>query len=108
MLIGLAAGAAVNAWRRNISSEIRKIHELLLTELATDAEQTRLAQEIIKQYERLGYTGRLLNSGAYSRMCSLCAANGAKSQQFPQFYESLYHIRQTLRCTAFGKSDAYV
>ena len=106
-MIGLFAGLAFTAWRKSIRSEIEKIRELLDTELAHDEEHRKLARRIVNQYEKLGYTGQLLNKRAYDTMCVLCASS-AKAQKFPEFYASLSNIRQTLGCLSFGTSDAYV
>lgn len=106
-MIGLVAGLAFTAWRKSIRSEIEKIRELLDSEHALDEEHRELAMRIVKQYEKLGYTGKLLNKHAYDTMCVLCASS-AKAQKFPEFYASLSRIRDTLRCVSFGTSDAYV
>lgn len=106
-MIGLVAGLAFTAWRKSIRSEIETIRELIDSENALDEEHRVLAMRIIKQYEKLGYTGQLLNKRAYDTMCVLCASS-AKAQKFPEFYASLSNIRQTLGCLSFGTSDAYV
>jgi hypothetical protein len=106
-MIGLVAGLAFTAWRKSIRSEIDTIRELIDSENALDEEHRVLAMRIVNQYEKLGYTGQLLNKRAYDTMCVLCASR-AKAQQFPEFYASLSNIRQTLRCVSFGTSDAYV
>jgi hypothetical protein len=89
-MIGLVAGLAFT-WRKSIRSEIEKIRELLDSEHALDEEHRKLAMRIVKQYEKLGYTGKLLNKHAYDTMCVLCASS-AKAQKFPEFYASLSRI----------------
>jgi hypothetical protein len=106
-MIGLFAGLAFTAWRKSIRSEIEKIRELLDTELAHDEEYRKLARRIVNQYEKLGYTGQLLNKRAYDDMCVLCASS-AKAQQFPKFYASLSSIQRTLKCASVGASGSYV